>query len=179
MAPDDGTAGSRPAERPSDRLHRLLHEHGPALNRLAAGYEWDPVERQDLLQEIALAIWRALPAFRGDSSERTFVFRIAHNRGLTHRWQRRRHATDLAAADQIPDHQSGPEAALAAQDRQERLAAAIRRLPDAQRAAVLLLLEGLSQREVGEVLGVDENAVAARLSRARKHLRVLLGEEDR
>ena len=73
------------SERAEVRFGRLLQEHGPALNRLAAGYEWDPVERQDLLQDIALAIWRALPAFRGESSERTFVFRIAHNRGLTHR----------------------------------------------------------------------------------------------
>ena len=178
MARDDGPAGSPRVESPSERLNRLLREHGPALSRLAAGYEWDPVERQDLLQDIALALWRALPAFRGESSERTFVFRIAHNRGLTHRWQRRRHTIDLEEAGHIPDHRSGPEASLVAQDRQERLAAAIRQLPDGQRAAVLLLLEGVSQRDIGDVLGIDENAVAARLSRARRKVRQLLGEED-
>jgi RNA polymerase sigma factor (sigma-70 family) len=166
------------SERPEVRFGRLLQEHGPALNRLAAGYEWDPVERQDLLQEIALAIWRAMPAFRGESSERTFVFRIAHNRGLTHRWQRRRGSTDLTLSHELPDERRSADDRVAHQDQHERLSAAIRRLPEPQRAAVMLTLEGLSHREIAEVLGVEENAVAARLSRARKQLRTLLGEES-
>ena len=165
------------SERPEVRFGRLLQEHGPALNRLAAGYEWDPIERQDLLQEIALAIWRALPAFRGDSSERTFVFRIAHNRGLTHRWQRRRGSASHALSDELPDDRHPADDRVMDSDQHERLSAAIRRLPESQRAAVMLTLEGLSHREIAEVLGVEENAIAARLSRARRQLRVLLGEE--
>ena len=165
------------SERAEVRFGRLLQEHGPALNRLAAGYEWDPIERQDLLQEIALAIWRALPAFRGDSSERTFVFRIAHNRGLTHRWQRRRGSVDQPVSDELPDDRRRADDRVLQQDQYERLSAAIRRLPESQQAAVMLTLEGLSHREIAEVLGVEENAVAARLSRARRQLRTLLGEE--
>jgi RNA polymerase sigma factor (sigma-70 family) len=55
---------------------RILREHGSALARLAASYAHDPADREDLLQEILLAIWTALPRFRGDCSERTFAFRI-------------------------------------------------------------------------------------------------------
>ena len=165
------------SERAEVRFGRLLQEHGPALNRLAAGYEFDPVERQDLLQDIALAIWRALPAFRGESSERTFVFRIAHNRGLTHRWQRRRGSASLALDDELPDDRHPADDQVMHRDQHERLSGAIRRLPESQRAAVMLTLEGLSHREIAEVLGVEENAIAARLSRARRQLRTLLGEE--
>lgn len=164
-------------EGPEDWFARLLAEHGPAVARLAAVYEWDRDEREDLVQEIALAIWRALPAFRGDSSERTFVFRIAHNRGLSHRWQRRESAVELAEAEQVPDHRANVEEEVARRERYERLAAAIRRLPESYRVAVVLTLEGLSLREVGEVLGAGENAVAARLTRARRQLRILLEEE--
>src|SRR5688572_3851732 len=67
-----------------DRCVRLLHEHDRALRRLAASYERDPGRQQDLVQDIWLAVWQALPRFRGESSERTFIFRIAHNRAISH-----------------------------------------------------------------------------------------------
>ena len=63
------------------RFDALLEAHGPSLARLAASYARRASEHDDLFQEIAFAIWRALPGFRGECSERTFVFRIAHNRG--------------------------------------------------------------------------------------------------
>ena len=84
------------AERRDDRCVRLLHEHDRALRRLAASYERDPSRQQDLVQEIWLAVWQALPRFRGECSERTFVFRIAHNRA---RQPRRSLAT---AAHRLP-----------------------------------------------------------------------------
>src|SRR5215468_12391204 len=61
---------------------RIMNEYGQALSRLAASYEPVPSQREDLLQEIVLAIWQALPRFRGECSERTFIYRIAQNRGL-------------------------------------------------------------------------------------------------
>jgi DNA-directed RNA polymerase specialized sigma24 family protein len=67
-----------------ERFERVLGEHGAAISRLAYSYEAVAGIREELVREIALAIWRALPHFRGECSERTFVFRIAHNRGLTH-----------------------------------------------------------------------------------------------
>jgi RNA polymerase sigma-70 factor (ECF subfamily) len=66
------------------RLDALLDAHGAALGRLAASYARDPVEREDLFQEIVVAIWKALPRFRGECSVRTLIFRIAHNRGIAH-----------------------------------------------------------------------------------------------
>jgi RNA polymerase sigma factor (sigma-70 family) len=75
-------AGRRPYLSKSDqegRFNALLATHGPSLARLAGSYARDPTEREDLFQEIAIAVWRALPRFRGECSERTFLFRIAHN----------------------------------------------------------------------------------------------------
>src|SRR6202021_3799908 len=67
----------------------MRHEDGGANLRLAFSYEAGASVREELIQEIALAIWQALAHFRGDCSERTFVYRIAHNRGLTHVGRRR------------------------------------------------------------------------------------------
>jgi RNA polymerase sigma factor (sigma-70 family) len=51
----------------------------PALRRLVAAYVTNPADREDLLQDIAAGIWKSLPGFRGDASQRTWIYRIAHN----------------------------------------------------------------------------------------------------
>lgn len=105
----------------------ILREYGPALGRLAGSYVRDSAEREDLLQEIALALWQALPTFRGEASERTFVFRIAHNRALAHRARRRIVGTE--PDEGIEDRAVDPERALAAHQEGKRLFEAIERLP--------------------------------------------------
>lgn len=147
---------------------RLIAAHGSAVRRLAASVEREPARRQDLVQEIWLAVWQALARFRGECSERTFVFRIAHNRAVSHvqHW-RIRHTDPLDAEAPLASTAPDPEHALDTRRRHERLQVAVGDLPMALRQVVVLTLEGLSQREVGEVVGITEGNVAVRLSRAR------------
>lgn len=157
------------------RFTRLLGEFGPSLDRLAAAYEAEPAERDDLLQDISFALWRALPSFRGECSERTFVYRIAHNRGLTHRARRRLRVTEpLERAEVVADPGADPEQATIRNLTRERLLAAVRQLPEGSRQVVILSLSGLGAGEIGEVLGITENNAAVRLSRARRALKDLL-----
>ena len=98
------------------RFERILDEHGASISRLAYSYETVAGIREELVQEIAFAIWKALPHFRGECSERTFVYRIAHNRGLTH--VGRRHAPqqsldDLEETDEPVDPRPHPDEHLA------------------------------------------------------------------
>ena len=168
------------------RYEELLRREGAALARVAAAYERDPARRDDLFQEICLAVWRALPRFRGEASERTFVFRIAHNRGLSHRSRRPAPTLELSdvhelaeatEADVLTDPRPSPEDAAGESQRRERLRAAVLALPLPLRQVLTLTLEGLSQREVGQVLGISENNVAVRLTRARRALKQALGAE--
>ena len=152
----------------------LLVEHGPSLSRLAASYTRDQGERDDLFQEIALAIWRALPSFRGECSERTFLFRVAHNRGLSHLSRRRLPITDHDTEIDPPDAMPNPEQALSTEQQGQRLFEAVQQLPLGHRQVVTLALEGMSYREIAEVLGISESNVGARLTRARQTLRRLL-----
>ena len=157
------------------RFARMLGDFGPSLDRLAAAYEADPAERDDLLQDISFALWRALPSFRDECSERTFVYRIAHNRGLTHRTRRRLRVTEpLESAEVMADPGADPEQATIRNLTRERLQAAVRRLPEGARQVVILSLSGLGAGEIGEVLGITENNAAVRLSRARRALKDLL-----
>ena len=66
------------------KFEALLAEHGPMLRRIAGGYEADPEVRRELEQDILLAVWRALPRWRGEAPVRAFLARVAHNRAVTH-----------------------------------------------------------------------------------------------
>jgi RNA polymerase sigma factor (sigma-70 family) len=153
-----------------ERFARLVREHGPALRRLAAAWERDAAAREDLLQEILFALWRALPRFRGEASERTFVLRVAHNRALTHRFRAPPRAAALESAAEVSDPAPSPEAVAVAEQRRQQLTAALRRLPVPLRQVLVLGLEGLSRAEMAEVLGITENNATVRLSRARRAL---------
>lgn len=176
---EDGAPGPRSRAELERRFDRLLSAHGAALSRLAASYARGRAEREDLLQEIALAVWRALPRFRGECSERTFVFRIAHNRAITH-LERRTPSTveadeeSLAIQDTAPD----PERALSAGQQGGRLLVAVRGLPLRYSQVIMLALEGLGYAEIADVLGISETNVGARLTRARQMLRKTLGVPD-
>lgn len=152
---------------------RLLEQYGPAIRRLCAAYVVSPGDREDLAQEIALALWTALPRFRGESSERTWLYRIAHNVALTYVHKARRHSAPLDSGDGVLEALPAAddvESQAARNERQQRLLAAVSRLPIESRRLVLLYLEGLTGAEIAAVLGISEANVNTRLSRLRKEL---------
>jgi RNA polymerase sigma-70 factor, ECF subfamily len=160
-----------------DRFDRILREYGPALSRVAFGYEKVAGIREELLQEMALAIWQALPYFRGECSERTFIYRIAHNRGLSHTYKRRpsdQPLEELPEPAEPRDPRPHPEEQVVETRRRENLRSAIQTLAMVHRQVLMLTLEELSQAEIAEVLGITENNVAVRLNRAKKALKEIL-----
>ena len=148
--------------------------YGPSLGRVAASYSSNVTDRDDLFQDIVIAIWRALPSFRGECSVRTFVFRIAHNRGITHSGKRRTLATPLPDDHDVVDVAPTPEQTAVTAQEGQRLLSAVQRLAVGYRQVVTLSLEGLSYAEISEVLGISETNVGARLTRARQLLRQAL-----
>ena len=158
-------------------FHKVLDIYGPALLRLAGSYTNTRSDKEDLFQDIALAIWRSMPHFRGESSERTFVFRIAHNRAITYAARHRPPGPSKEADSEVdlPDPRSNLEWSLAREQQEARLFEAIHRLPVDYRQVVTLTLEGMSYSEIAEILGIGESNVGARLTRARQMLRDLLG----
>jgi len=165
---------SEPSSDREARLTALLAAHGGALGRLAASYARNSGERDDLFQEIVVAIWKALPSFRGECSERTFIFRIAHNRGIAHLASRRPPAADEGEELEVRSSAPDPEQALARAQEGRRLLDAVQQLPLGHRQVVTLMLEGLGYGEIAEVLGISESNVGARLTRARQMLRRFL-----
>jgi RNA polymerase sigma factor (sigma-70 family) len=157
-----------------EQLNRLLTANGPALLRLAASYTNTTSDRDDLFQDIAIALWKALPKFRGECSERTFLFRIAHNRAIDYLRRHREIAASIDPDSPLPDARPNPETGLAREQQGERLRQAIHRLPLPYRQVITLTLEEISYSEIAAILGITETNVGVRLNRARQLLRQLL-----
>src|ERR1700733_5385507 len=107
-----------------------------AIERLARGYEADPELRRDLVQEIHVALWRSFAYFEDQCSERSWVYRVAHNVAVSHLIARRRlRAETLVALEDVSDlaGTADPEAETAARRMTDRLLATIHRLKPADR----------------------------------------------
>ena len=156
----------------------VLAEQGRALWRVVASYAPPGAERDDLAQDVLLAVWQALPALRGESSSRSFVLRIAHNRGLSHVWRRAQRPTAGSAPLEVADPRPGADEHLATGERIEVFLRHLRTLPLGQRQVLALALEGLSHSEISEIMGITRENVAVRLGRARESLRRAIEKEE-
>lgn len=153
-------------------IEEVLARFGPALHRVAGSYERIPARREELTQEIALALFRSLPRLRDEKKLVPFVFRIAHNVGVNHviMAERESKARDAAAQDrrQAP---VTPEDAATRGDEAARLDNAIRALPTPYRQVMVLALEDLSYAEIAEALSISPSNVGVRIARAKVMLK--------
>jgi RNA polymerase sigma-70 factor (ECF subfamily) len=166
-------------ENPEALFKSWLHQYSGTVLKVARAYTLTAEEREDLAQEILLQLWRSLPQFQGRASASTWVYRVALNTALSwHRKEdrRRAHQQPLLEPEDLPV--AGLDSAERLHQREvvERLYAAIRQLPKAEAALVLLYLDDLSYREIAEVLGISEGNVGVKLNRARKALGELMKE---
>lgn len=149
----------------------VLRDYGALLSRVASSYEANEAIRQELLQEIALAVWQGLSRYKGDSSIKTYILKIAHNRGVSHVASQVRHQhvnnNDDAIAT-VSDPVSSPEHASQQFQMLSSLLAVIRELPLPQRQVMTLSLEGLSYDDIASVTGLNKSHVGVLLNRARK-----------
>lgn len=137
------------------QFDNVIKDHRDQLTRIARQYA-GPNDWQDLLQEIAVAVWRGLPSFQGRSKLSTWLYRVAVNTALQFTRKRRPPAEALV---------DDPPGALGAQDPLALLDEFLAALDPVNRAVLLLDLEGLPREEIGEVLGLSAGAVAVRMTR--------------
>ena len=159
----------------------LVRRYEDRVFRLASRIVGDPDDAEDVLQETFLSAYRGLSAFKGESRFSTWIFRITTNAALMRLRKRRPDVVSLdAPADlegapelhEIRDWTATPEEALADGEARQAMDAAIAELPTEQRAVFLLRdVEGLSNGEVADSLGLTVPAVKSRLHRARLLLR--------
>ena len=157
---------------------RRLQAEIPHLRRYARALLRDRDAAEDLLQDVLARAWSRLHLWRPGTSLRTWLFAIMHNLHANQVRDRSRRPAPTAVEEDHPAFaaraEQGDGLELAA------LEAALARLPEEQRAVVLLVgLEQLSYRDAAEALSVPVGTVMSRLHRGREKLREMLAEGGR
>lgn len=161
-----------------DDLRDLVINHGDAVYRLARSIVRDSSLAEDVTQDTMLKAWLALPGFRGESSLRGWIMRIAHNTAIS--TLRARKSIVIDPAD-LPEKPSRPELSTANQVENSQavdaFVDALDLLDDLSRSILVLReIEGMAYDEISNVLGVPLPTVKTRLLRARRRLGTALRE---
>jgi RNA polymerase sigma-70 factor, ECF subfamily len=144
------------------------------ISRIALSHEADFALRRELIQDILLAIWMALPTFRGDSALKTFVASIAQKRCISHVAKRAREPRQVELSNDLVSGTPPPDEVALRNDQKRRLIECIQLLPIPQREAIVLCFEGFSYAEMADILGISANAVMLRCQRAKGALKSIM-----
>ncbi len=172
----------------ADAARLLMHRLLPRLLGYAARLLSDRAEAEDVAQEVMLRLWRVAPDWRsGEAQVATWVYRVTTNLCTDRlRGRMRRRAMPLDEAPDVPDPSRGAEDGLITTDRMTALQAALGRLPDRQRQAVVLRhIEGLTNPQIAVVMDIGVEAVESLTARGKRALaaalagqRTALGYDD-
>jgi RNA polymerase sigma-70 factor (ECF subfamily) len=154
----------------------LVERYQRDIYRLCYRYVNDPQDAGDMAQEVFLKAYKAIGRFRGDSSFSTWLYRIAVNTCLNFRSSRRPDSEPLS--DALPDARAGALDTLEADERANRVREAVSRLPEKQRATLILkVYHELTHEEVAGIVGSSVGTVKANLFHALGNLRKMLATE--
>ena len=171
--------------RDEDACAELVSEHQRMVYQLSLNLLGDHNEALDLSQEVFLRVFRTIHSFRGQSTLRTWIYRIVVNQARNRqRWWRRRHRSQQVSLDdhirdhgELPEQNDGgaPDRLLGRKELAAQIGSALDSLPfDQKTALVLREIDGLSYEEIGFSLGIAVGTVKSRLARARETLRAQL-----
>ena len=153
---------------------QTLSEYHPMISRVISSYERIPALQEELYQEISVALWKALARFDKQSSLKTYVLSIAHKRAVSHvaKHVKEPHSIDVDESHLGSD--SCPSVEMANNQKMDRLILALQNLNLIDQQLVTLALEGLSYKEIADILGLSVTNVGAKLNRAKSKLSQLL-----
>jgi RNA polymerase sigma-70 factor, ECF subfamily len=183
-AADDRDLATRAAGGDVEAFTKLVRAHSSLVYRVALRMLGDE-GAQDASQEVWIRVWRNIRGFRGESAFSTWLYRITINTCLSARQREVRRGEREYSGDEMPylPEPSGgdadPEAAALSSERRDEIQAALSHVRSEHRAALVLRhMEGLSYREIAQVLEVPDGTAKGWVSRGRAAMLIALAEED-
>ncbi len=163
-----------------EQFQEIYKQYSRLVFNTALGYVQNREDAEEITQDVFVEVHSKWAQFEGRASVKTWLYRITINRSLDYlRFQKRkkRFAFLTSLTDQMePSDFFHPGVAMEQQEQAALLFRLINKLPESQKTAFILSkVEGLSQKEICEVMQRNEGAVESLLSRARDNLRKQIG----
>ena len=174
-----------------DAFRQLIAQYGGPLYSLLLRSLADPVDAADVTQDVFIKVFRSIGGFHGDSSLRTWIYRIAmHEASNSRRWWVRHKKAEItidtdtsddddelcfSLRDTLADRRDSPFENARQSQLRATVEAALREVPESFRTVVILReIEGMAYDEIADILGCQMGTVKSRLLRGRAALRTLL-----
>jgi RNA polymerase sigma-70 factor (ECF subfamily) len=156
-------------------LEEIVEKHAGMVRRIATAYERDPGRIDDLVQEVWLAMWQALPRLDSPATVKPYIARITQNICVTHVRRAIVRKTEFLS-DSVPDGAAPIDEATDHARQLIRLTEAVRNLPESLKAVAGLYLEDIAIKDIATILGISESNASVRLHRAKTFIRSSFGE---
>lgn len=155
-------------------FNKIVIENSELIKRICRYYNSNIQDQQDMYQEILINIWRSLDKFRGESKLSTFIYRIAVNVSITYASKSFKESKlyvsrDTNNIDEIIDQ---PQDDKVEKEKQiQQLQNVLNTMSIIDKALISLVLEGLSMKEIANVIGITEPNVKVKIHRIKTHLK--------
>lgn len=157
------------------RFTGIIKDNEAQIQRICSYYSRVDEDRKDMYQEILINIWKSLDNFRGDSSINTWIYRIAVNTSLTFSGKALKslklHVDEGTQNLSLLVSDSEEQAAAEKEIQYELLEAEINQLSVIDKAMITLVLEGLSIKEIADIIGITMPNVKVKIHRIKETLR--------
>lgn len=158
-----------------EKFNAIVSENSERIRSICRYYNSNPEDQKDMYQEVLVNIWKSLDNFRGDSAISTWVYRVAVNTSLTFTGKAFRHMklivnSDTKNLNSFLDDENLKEK-LEEETRLDKLQVELNQLSVIDKALISLMLEGLSMKEVADVIGITEPNVKVKIHRIKQQLK--------
>lgn len=147
---------------------QIVQSNQGIINSICRVYFPRPVDQKDIRQEIILQLWKAFPNFRGDAKVSTWLYKVALNTVL-YQLRKTNKIPEKVAMSNLVDF----PIPIAVDDDSQQLQQLISLLKAADKALVILYLEGYAHKEIATILETTPSNISTRLNRIKKRLQIL------
>lgn len=156
------------------KFNNIVTENSELIKRICRYYNNNIQDQEDMYQEILINIWKSLDKFRGDSKLSTFIYRIAVNVSITFTSKSFKNSNlyisaDTHNIDRIIDETQ--EDGVEKEKQLQQLHTALNTLSIIDKALISLVLEELSMKEIGNIIGITEPNVKVKIHRIKAYLK--------
>ena len=159
-----------------EKFKQIIKEYEPLIQSICSHYTQNSEDRKDLYQEVLMNIWKSLDSFRGDAKISTWLYRVAVNTALSSAGKSFRYMKIMVKAEDrylnaFFEDENELEGKKKLEANLEELSVQINLLSVIDKAMITLMLEGLSTREIADIIGLTETNVRVKIHRIKEQLK--------